>query len=142
MEKELRMLSTALDKPAHPFVAIIGGAKVSDKIAVIENLLTKADHIIIGGAMAYTFLKAQDANITIGKSRFQEEYLEFAKKMLAEANGKIVLPIDHAISTDFADNARQVTEGVNIPEGYMALDLGPKSIELYANTLKNARTVV
>lgn len=142
MQKELEMLSQGVDKPAKPFIAIIGGAKVSDKIAVIENLLKKADKIIIGGAMAYTFLKAQNPKVEIGTSRFQPEYLDFAKEMLKKAKGKIVLPVDHAISKDFADNKRIETKDINIPEGYMALDLGPKSIKLYEQTLKGAKTVV
>ncbi len=140
VQNEVEMLGKGLDKPAHPFVAIVGGAKVSDKIAVIENLLQKADKILIGGGMAYTFLKAMGHEI--GTSLLENDYLNMAKKFLSEGQDKIVLPIDHAISEGFADNERKCTEGIDVPEGYMGLDLGDKSIELYKKTLIGAKTVV
>ncbi|CAM9125357.1 phosphoglycerate kinase [Mycoplasma todarodis] len=140
VQNEVKMLSQGLDTPKAPFVAIVGGAKVSDKIAVIENLLVKADKILIGGGMAYTFLAAQ--GYAIGTSLLEADYIELAKKFLAEGGDKLVLPIDHAISTGFADNARQCTEGIEVPEGYMGLDLGDKSIELYKKALEGAKTVV
>ncbi len=143
MEKELSALSKGLDKPLKPFVAIVGGAKVSDKIAVIENLLKKADKVLIGGGMSYTFLSAQ--GYKIGNSLVEKEFLPLAKELLKKAKGKIVLPIDHAISSKFADEKRIVTTGkdaINVPDGYMGLDLGPKSINLYAEALKGAKTVV
>ena len=138
--KELDMLGQGLDNPAAPFVAIVGGAKVSDKIAVIENLLEKADKILIGGGMAYTFLKAQGHEI--GNSLLEEDFIELAKEYLAKGGDKLVLPVDHAISAGYADNERQVTEGIDVPEGFMGLDLGDKSIELYAKALEGAKTVV
>lgn len=143
MEKELSALSQGLDKPAKPFVAIVGGAKVSDKIAVIENLLKKADKVLIGGGMAYTFLATQ--GYKIGNSLVEKDFLPLAKELLKKAKGKIVLPVDHAISAKFGDEKRQVTSGkdaINVPDGFMGLDLGPKSIKLYAEALKGAKTVV
>lgn len=140
VQKELDMLGKGLNNPAHPFIAIIGGAKVSDKIAVIENLLKKADKVLIGGGMAYTFLKVQ--GYTIGSSLFEAEFQDLAKDLLAKGKGKLVLPIDHAISSAFADNKRAVTNDVNVPEGFMGLDLGPKSIALYEKELQGAKTVV
>ncbi|MCP4336290.1 MAG: phosphoglycerate kinase [Mycoplasma sp.] len=140
VQNEVEMLAKGLDKPEHPFIAIVGGAKVSDKIAVIENLLEKADKILIGGGMAYTFLKVMGFNV--GNSLLEEDYLELAKKFLDEGKDKIILPIDHAISSSFADNERKITEGQDIPEGFMGLDLGDKSINQYENSLKGAKTVV
>ncbi len=140
VQNEVEMLSKGLDTPQKPFVAIVGGAKVSDKIAVIENLLVKANKILIGGGMAYTFLAAQGHKI--GTSLLENDYIDMAKKFLAKGSEKIVLPIDHAISTDFADNKRVCTEDINIPEGSMGLDLGDKSIELYKQNLQGAKTVV
>ncbi|CAM9103783.1 phosphoglycerate kinase [Mycoplasma marinum] len=140
VQNEVEMLSKGLDAPSHPFVAIVGGAKVSDKIAVIENLLVKADKILIGGGMAYTFLKAMGHEI--GASLLEEDYIDLAKKFLDEGSDKILLPVDHAISEGFADNSRIVSEGIDVPAGYMGLDLGDKSIELYKEALKGAKTVV
>ena len=140
VEKELKMLGQGLDAPKAPFIAIVGGAKVSDKIAVIENLLEKADKILIGGGMAYTFAKAQGH--TIGNSLVEDDFLEMAKGFLAKSNGKILLPVDHAISESYADNERVITEGVNIPEGQMALDIGPKTIKMYEDAIQGAKTVV
>lgn len=140
IEKELRMLGKGLDNPAHPFVAIIGGAKVSDKIAVIENLLKKADKILIGGGMAYTFHKAE--GYEIGNSLVENDFIDLAKKFLSKANGKILLPIDHAISEGYKDNARKITDDVNVPEGFMGLDIGDKTIKIYEEALQGAKTVV
>ena len=140
VQKELEMLGQGLDKPESPFVAIVGGAKVSDKIAVIENLLKKADKILIGGGMAFTFLKAQGHEI--GNSLLEADFIDMAKDFLAKGKDKIVLPVDHAISAGYADNARKITEGVEVPEGMMGLDLGDKSIKLYEDALKGAKTVV
>ena len=140
IQTELEMLGKGLDHPAHPFVAIVGGAKVSDKIAVIENLLQKADKILIGGGMAYTFLKAQ--GYEIGNSLLEEDFIDLAKKFLAEGGDKLVLPVDHAISSGYSDDPRKVTEGINVPEGFMGLDLGDKSIEIYKDALQGAKTVV
>ena len=135
------MLGAAVDTPERPFVAIIGGAKVSDKIAVVDNLLKKADKVLIGGGMAYTFLKAQGYNV--GKSLVEEDKLELAKEYLAKAEGKLILPVDHVCADAFAEDANTVVaDNDNIPADYMGLDIGPKSIELYKNELAGAKTVV
>lgn len=134
------MLGKAVDEPAHPFVAIIGGAKVSDKIGVIENMLAKADKVIVGGGMAYTFLKAMGENV--GNSLVEEDKIQLAKDTLEKGKGKIVLPVDNVIADAFSNDANiKVVEG-DIPEGWMGLDIGPKSIELFKDTLKGAKTVV
>lgn len=140
VEKEVAALSKAIKNPTRPLVAILGGAKVSDKIGVIENLLKIADKVIIGGGMAYTFKVALGYNI--GTSLLEEDKVALAKEFLDKANGKIILPIDNVITNDF-DNPTdiQVVEG-NIPDGYMGLDIGPKSIELFKNELVGAKTVV
>ena len=140
VQKELEMLSKGLDHPESPFVAIVGGAKVSDKIAVIENLLKKADKILIGGGMAYTFLNAQGHKI--GNSLLETDYIDMAKKFLAESNGKIILPVDHAVASKYEDETRVETSDIEVPEGKMALDIGPKTIKLYEEALKGAKTVV
>ncbi|MDR2708478.1 MAG: phosphoglycerate kinase [Elusimicrobiota bacterium] len=151
VEKELKFLGEALDNPKRPFVAILGGAKVSDKINVIKNLLTKVDAIIIGGAMAYTFLKAQ--GIPTGKSLTEDDKLDLAKEILKEAkekNVKFLLPVDHVITdkVDFAnkqvpaDANVKTTTDQSIPDGFMGVDVGPKSIELFSNELKGAKTIV
>jgi phosphoglycerate kinase len=124
-----------------PFVAILGGAKVSDKIHVIENLLQKADKIIIGGAMAFTFLKALDYNI--GKSRCENDFVEFAKGLLQKAKGKIILQVDAVLTKEFAAEAEaRVASIADIKEDEMGLDIGPESIKLFAKHLQNAKTVV
>ena len=151
VEKELKFLGEALDKPVKPFVAILGGAKVSDKINVIENLLNKVNAIIIGGAMAYTFLKAQ--KVSIGTSLVEGDKLDLALEILKKAAEKKVdflLPVDHVIAdkVDFA--GKQAPAGAQvrttadnaIPEGFMGVDVGPKSIEKFAQALKGAKTIV
>ena len=141
MEKEVKFLGEAVDQPERPFVAILGGAKVSDKIKVIENLLDRADKVIIGGGMAYTFLKAQ--GYEIGKSICEEDRLELAKETLAKAGDKLVLPIDQVVAKEFNNEAEsQVVGSDAIPADFMGMDIGPKSIELFAETLKDAKTVV
>ena len=136
VEKEVKMLGAAVDTPERPFVAIIGGAKVSDKIAVVDNLLKKADKVLIGGGM-----KAQGYNV--GKSLVEEDKLELAKEYLAKAEGKLILPVDHVCADAFAEDANTVVaDNDNIPADYMGLDIGPKSIELYKNELAGAKTVV
>ncbi|WP_304752050.1 phosphoglycerate kinase [Dubosiella newyorkensis] len=140
VEKEVDMLGKAVEEPAHPFVAIIGGAKVSDKIGVIENMLAKADKVIVGGGMAYTFLKAMGENV--GNSLVEEDKIQLAKDTLEKGKGKIVLSVDNVIADAFSNDANiKVVEG-DIPEGWMGLDIGPKSIELFKDTLKGAKTVV
>ncbi|WP_342275259.1 phosphoglycerate kinase [Spiroplasma endosymbiont of Cantharis lateralis] len=138
VQKELEMLAKGIDKPEHPFIAIIGGAKVSDKIGVIDNLLEKADKIIIGGGMAYTFFKAQGHNI--GKSLCEEDKVALAKQYLDKSNGKIILPIDSANNKDFKDTPATIS-GVDLPDDVMGLDIGPKSIKLFEDILKDAKTV-
>ncbi len=140
VEKEVDMLGKAVDEPAHPFVAIIGGAKVSDKIGVIENMLEKADKVIVGGGMAYTFEKALGHKI--GNSLCEDDKIELAKATLEKGKGKIVLPVDTVIADAFSNDANtEVVEG-DVPDGWMGLDIGPKSIELFKETLNGAKTVV
>lgn len=143
IQKELKFLGEAVNSPVRPFVAILGGSKVSDKIAVINNLLEKVDTIIIGGGMAYTFLKAQ--GYEIGTSLCEDDKLDYAREMIekAEAKGvKFLLPVDHRIADGFKDVEPQVTEDQNIPAGFMGLDIGPKSDSLYAEAVKDAKTVI
>jgi phosphoglycerate kinase len=145
MEKELQYLGKALEHPEPPFVAILGGAKVSDKIAVIRNLMTKVDSLIVGGAMAYTFLKAQGQEI--GKSMCETDKLDLARQLLDEAkerNIKFLLPIDHVVAMKPEANSviQQIGEGQPIPADRMGLDIGPKTIELFSEEISRARTIV
>ena len=140
MEKEIKFLGDAVDNPQRPFVAILGGAKVSDKIGVIDSLLDKADKIIIGGGMAYTFYAAK--GIKTGDSLVEKDKIDVAKKILDKAGDKIVLPIDNVVADKFDNDANtKVVEG-DIDDGWMALDIGPKSVEEFKNVLKDAKTVV
>ena len=143
IQKELKFLGNAVESPVRPFVAILGGAKVSDKIAVINNLLDKVNTIIIGGGMAYTFLKAQ--GYEIGTSLVEEDRLEYAKEMVAKAaekGVKFLLPVDHRVAAEFKDVEATITEDQNIPVGNMGLDIGPKTETLYADAIKDAKTVI
>lgn len=143
IQKELKFLGDAVNNPVRPFVAILGGAKVSDKIAVINNLLDKVDTLIIGGGMAYTFLKAQ--GYEIGTSLVEEDRLDYALEMIQKAKDKgvkFLLPVDHRVATEFKDVEPIVTEDQNIPAGHMGLDIGPKTEALYADAIKDAKTVV
>jgi phosphoglycerate kinase len=145
MEKELQYLGKALEHPEHPFVAILGGAKVGDKIGVIRNLMNKVDSLIIGGGMAYTFLKAQGQEI--GKSLLEADKLDLARQLLAEAkkrNLKFLLPVDHVVAMKPVAHAvvQQIGEGQPIPADKMALDIGPKTIELFSEEISRARTIV
>ncbi|MDY0346375.1 MAG: phosphoglycerate kinase [Acholeplasma sp.] len=141
LEKEIKFIGGAVSNPKRPFVAILGGAKVSDKIEVISNLLKVADKVIIGGGMAYTFLKAQ--GFEIGTSLCELEKVELAKSLLEQAQGKIVLPIDFAFTSKFANEpASHVGPITDIKADEMSLDIGPKSIEMFADILKTAKTVV
>lgn len=140
VEKEVNMLGKAVDEPVRPFVAILGGAKVSDKIAVIENMLDKADKVIVGGGMAYTFEKALGHEV--GNSLLEEDKIDLAKSIMEKGKGKLVLPVDTVIADKFDNDANtEVVEG-DIPDGWMGLDIGPKSIELFKETLNGAKTVV
>ena len=141
MEKEIEFIGGAVDEPVRPFVAILGGAKVSDKISVIENLLNKADKILICGAMAYTFYKAQ--GLEVGTSRCELDFVDFAKGLLEKAQGKIVLPNDAVVAKEFAENAEcHVVDAEAMPADEMGLDIGPKTLELFAKELEGAKTVV
>ncbi len=148
IEKELKFLGSAIENPVRPFVAILGGAKVADKLNVIDNLLNKCDTLIIGGGMAYTFLKAQGGSV--GTSLVDDEKLDYCKDMLAKAESlgkKIYLPIDTAIVKDFpnpidAPVSVEYCESMNIPSDMMGLDIGPKTQELFGDAVKSAKTVV
>ena len=140
VEKEIRYLSEALDDPKRPFVAILGGVKVSDKIKLISALLGKVDRILIGGAMAYTLLKARGA--AVGKSLVEEDQVEAMKALLERAAGKIVLPCDHVGTDDFAAGLPVVIDDVNMGDDLMGMDIGPKSIEAFSAVVKQAGTVV
>ncbi|MBC2582062.1 phosphoglycerate kinase [Clostridium sp. DJ247] len=144
IQKELKFLGETVNSPVRPFVAILGGAKVSDKINVINNLLDKVDTLIIGGGMAYTFLKAQ--GYTIGTSLLEADKVDYSKEMIEKAAAKgvkLLLPVDNVVGDKFsADATPVVTEDQNIPEGYMGLDIGPKTAELYATAVKESKTVV
>jgi phosphoglycerate kinase len=144
MEKEIRYLGGALAEPRRPFVAVLGGAKVSDKILVIENLLAKVDALVIGGGMAYTFLKAQGHEI--GKSLVEADKIKLAGELLAKAakrGVRLLLPQDHVIAREFkADAEHRVCTNADFPADWMGLDIGPQTAELFADLLKNAGTVV
>ena len=140
IEKELKYLGQALDNPARPFVAVLGGAKVSDKIAVIENLLKIADKVIVGGGMAYTFYKAKGWNV--GTSLLEEDKVEIAKEFMAKGGDKLALPVDTVVANDFDNPTDVKTVSCNeIPDGYMGLDIGPKTVELFTSELAGAKTV-
>ena len=148
LEKEIKFLGDAVEHPVRPFVAILGGAKVSDKLAVVKNLLNKVDTLIIGGGMAYTFKKAQ--GLKVGASLCEDEQLGYAKEMLEAAKAKginFLLPVDNVIADKFpaekdaSDIQMKVCEG-DIPDGWMGLDIGPKTVELFSEAIKTAKTVV
>jgi len=143
LEKEIEFLGNVLSRPEKPFALILGGAKVSDKIGVIDNLLDRVDSILIGGGMAYTFLKAQGK--AIGSSKLEVDKLDLAKGILtrAEACGvKIVLPGDHVIADSFSAAAKYQLVGEEIPEGWMGLDIGPKSADQFIAALQGAKTII
>jgi phosphoglycerate kinase len=145
MEKELEYLGKALQNPERPFLAILGGAKVSDKIAVIQNLMSKVDALVIGGGMAYTFLKAKGEQV--GKSLVEQDKVDLARNLLEEAKNrklKLLLPVDHVVAEKIEPNAvvQTVENGQPIPPEKIALDIGPKSIELFGDEISRARTIV
>ena len=144
IKKEIGIMGEALESPKRPFVAILGGSKVSDKIGVINNLLEKVDTLIIGGGMAYTFVKAQGG--AIGASLCEEDKLDYALEMIKKAQDKgvnLLIPTDTVIADKFAADAASDVVAVNaIPDGWMGLDIGPKSVEAFANAIKNAGTVI
>ncbi|MBR7139631.1 MAG: phosphoglycerate kinase [Lentisphaeria bacterium] len=142
MEKEIAFLGNAVNNPVRPFVAILGGAKVSDKLAVVRNLLTKVDTLIIGGGMAYTFLKAK--GMEIGKSLCEEDQIDYAKEMIADAEKrgvKLLLPVDNIAADKFDPEANTQTVAA-VPADWMGLDIGPETVKLYADAIKGAKTVV
>lgn len=144
IEKEIQYLGNALDNPKRPFCAVLGGAKVSDKISVIDSLLNKVDTLIIGGAMAYTFLKAQ--GLEVGSSLVEEERFSYALDMIQKAKERsvnLLLPIDHIIATELSENSAPLPSiHEEILQGYMGLDIGPKTAKLFADTIKQSKTVV
>ena len=141
LENEIAYIQEAVEAPERPFVAILGGSKVSDKICVIENLLEKADKVLIGGGMTYTFYKAQ--GIEIGNSLVEEDKLDVAKALLEKANGKLILPVDSKEANAFADYTEvKDTEGEAVDSGFLGLDIGPKSIAKFDEALTGAKTVV
>ncbi len=141
VEKELQILDTLLSHPKSPYLAVMGGAKVSDKILVIESLLKKVDKLLIGGAMTYTFLKAQGHSV--GQSKVEADKLDVARHVLQLAGAKLVLPVDHLVASKPEAGAEtKVVEGPTIPDGWFGMDIGPKTIELYSGIIKDAGTVV
>lgn len=144
MEREINYMGRALAEPSHPFVAILGGAKVSDKVAVIENLLNKVDTLLIGGAMAYTFFKAK--GVPTGKSLVEDDKVDLARDLLTKATQKgvaLLLPVDHVIANDLsATAASEIVTQSGIKDGWMALDIGPETIKLFASKIAEAKTIV
>jgi phosphoglycerate kinase len=143
MEKELSYLGKAISNPDRPFVAILGGAKVSDKIEIVQNLMKLADSMLIGGAMAYTFLKSQ--GLPIGKSLVENDKLDRARDLLAEAkkrNFRLVLPVDHVLAESIDSAATRVTDIAHTPEGWMGLDIGPATVSLFQKEISTARTIL
>jgi phosphoglycerate kinase len=143
MRDEIKYLTKIVENPEKPFVAILGGAKVSDKIGVIENLLNKVDRLLIGGGMAYTFLKAR--GVEVGNSLVEEEKLHTAKKILERAETKgvpLILPVDHIIATDAVVDAQaRTTNDATIPAGFKGLDIGPKTLAKFTDSIKDAKTI-
>ena len=141
MEKELKYLGMALEAPEHPFVAVLGGAKVSDKIQVIESLLPRVDALLIGGGMAYTFFRAQGR--ATGKSLVEEDKVSLAKGLLEKAKGKIHLPVDHVVASAFKEDAEKKTlPASEVPESWMGLDIGPATALAFAEEIRKARLVL
>ena len=144
IEKEINFLGNIVENPEKPFVAIIGGAKVSTKIAVLDSLLPKVSTLIIGGGMAYTFLKAKGP--TIGKSLLEEDFIETAKDLLEKAGQQgvdILLPLDHVVADEFSETAApEVIDDANIPDGKVGMDVGPKTLAVYKEKIENARTIL
>jgi phosphoglycerate kinase len=141
MEKELHYLGLALSSPPRPFIALLGGAKVSDKIEVVRSLLAKVDHLLIGGGMAYTFLRAK--GVATGKSLVEEDKLELARALLDEAGDKLLLPSDHVVASRFEETAETKTLAIDeVPDGWMGLDIGPATVAAYAERIRDAQMIV
>ncbi len=139
MDKELEYLTKAVRNPARPCVAILGGAKVSDKIEVIQNLMKVVDRLLIGGAMAYTFLRARGEST--GKSLVEEDKIDLARELMAEAGDKLLLPVDHVVAAELKAGAESQTVE-RVPDGMMGLDIGPKTIAEYSNVIAAAKTII
>ena len=143
MEKELAYLGKAISNPERPFVAVLGGAKVSDKIEVVQNLMKLADAMLIGGAMAYTFLKSEGK--PVGKSLVENDKLELARGLLDEARSRkfrLLLPVDHVLAQSIDSTTTKTTDIADTPDDWMGLDVGPKTIELFGKEISKARTIV
>jgi phosphoglycerate kinase len=140
MEKEVEVLTNVRDNPEPPTVAILGGAKVSDKIGAVRNLSTTANDLLIGGAMSYTFLKALGHGV--GDSRVEEDRMETAQSLYDDANGKLVLPSDHVVAPALDEDAEAQTVDSSIPDGMMGLDIGPRTVETYRETIRDANTII
>ncbi len=143
IDKEIEFLGNAVNSPVRPLVAVLGGSKVSSKISVINNLLEKVDTLIIGGGMAYTFMKAKGLNV--GNSLLEEDYIEYAKEMMEKADAKgikLLIPVDTVVAKEFDNNAESKVSENGIEDEWMGLDIGPKTIKLFSDSLKNAKTVV
>ncbi len=143
VEKEIRYLSEAIEHPRRPFVAVLGGAKVSDKILAIENLLTRVDAILVGGAMAYTFLAAEHKSV--GRSLVEDDRIKDARRIIdaaAKSPAKLMLPVDHICGQEISHNTLTVISKEVIPDGWMGLDIGPRTVTLYASLIEHARTVI
>jgi phosphoglycerate kinase len=140
MEKEIKFIGEAVEEPKRPMVAILGGAKVSDKIGVIKNLIPKADKILIGGGMTYTFYKAK--GMEIGNSLVEADKVDLAKELIEAAGDKLVLPVDSITAAEFSNDVPTEEHTGDVPAGQMGLDIGPESIALFAQTLEGAKTVV
>ena len=139
MDKEIEYLTKAVKNPARPCVAILGGAKVSDKIEVIQNLMKVVDRLMIGGAMAYTFLRARGEGT--GKSLVEEDKIDLARQLIAEAGSKLMLPVDHVVAAEFKAGAESHTVNL-VPDGLMGLDIGPKTVEAFSQVIAGAKTVI
>lgn len=141
MEKELHYLDMALSSPPRPFTGLLGGAKVSDKIAVVRSLLTKVDNLLIGGGMAYTFLRAQ--GLPTGRSLVEEDKVELARELLSESGDKLVLPVDHVVAAEFSVDAERRSLPIDeIPDGWMGLDIGPETVSSYADAVRSSKMVL
>jgi len=141
MEKELQYLDMALSSPPHPFIGLLGGAKVSDKIEVVKNLLEKVDKLLVGGGMAYTFLRAK--GLATGNSLVEEDKIELARELLDRAGDKLELPSDHVVAEAFDENAARKTVPIDeIPEGWMGLDIGPDTVAAFSELIRQAKMVV
>jgi phosphoglycerate kinase len=143
MEKELAYLGKAISNPERPFVAVLGGAKVTDKIEVVQNLMKRADAMLIGGAMAYTFLKSE--GLPVGKSLVENDKLDLARGLEADAKQRkfrLVLPVDHVLAESPDSTVTKITDVANTPDGWMGLDIGPKTIELFRKEISSARTII